>query len=157
MTPLHLWAMRHSVTLEALAELADITGAVAAVLTPPGDSEALVQSRIRLEAPAKGVRLWRNNVGVLENRDGRPVRYGLANDTKALNKELKSGDLIGWRSVTITPDMVGVRIAQFVSRECKPSGWKYRGDAHEMAQDRWNLLVTLDGGDARFATGEGTL
>ncbi len=157
MTPLHAWAIRHGVPLEALAELAIMTGASGAVLTPPGESEARVQSLIRLEAPAKGVRLFRNNVGVLENRDGRPVRYGLANDTKALNKELKSGDLIGWRSVTITPEHVGGRIAQFVSRECKPSGWKYRGDPHETAQDRWNLLVTLDGGDARFATGEGTL
>lgn len=33
-----------------------------------------------------GVRVWRNNVGMLEDRNGRPVRYGLA---------IGSADLVG--------------------------------------------------------------
>ena len=34
-----------------------------------------------------------------------------------------SADLIGWRSITITPDMVGNRVAQFVAIEVKtPAG-----------------------------------
>jgi hypothetical protein len=124
------------------------------------DSEALVQSRLRLEAAGTGMRLWRNNVGVLPNRDGRPVRYGLANDTKALNEKLKSGDLIGWRRRVITPADVGYAIAQFVSRECKPQGWTLAGPgnvglfAHEQAQQRWIDLILADGGDACFYTGE---
>lgn len=120
-------------------------------------SEAAVQALVRLEAAGRGVMLWRNNVGVLLDATGRPVRYGLANDSKALNTALKSGDLIGWRAVTITPDMVGKTIAQFVSRECKPGDWKYRGDAHEKAQKAWTDIINRDGGDACFVTGLGTL
>lgn len=155
MTNVATWAARWGISPAALADLIGLYPAPAA----PGDgsSEARVQSEIRLEAPAAGVKLWRNNVGVLLDVNGRPVRYGLANDSKALNERLKSADLIGWRRVQITPAHVGTTIAQFVSRECKPSGWTYRGDAHEEAQARWAKLVTLDGGDARFATGKGTL
>lgn len=127
------------------------------------DSESRVQSAIRLEAPQKGVRLFRNNVGVLFDRNDRPVRYGLANDSPALNRHLKSGDLIGWRRVLVTPDMVGQLIAQIVSRECKPEGWEPCGPgnkdlfAHESAQRAWAKIINDDGGDARFATGVGTL
>jgi hypothetical protein len=126
-------------------------------------SEARVQSAIRLEAPGRGVRLWRNNVGVLTREDGTPVRFGLANETAALNRELKSGDLIGWRRRLITVADVGFVIAQFVSRECKPEGWMLapptdqRRYAHEQAQLRWIELINADGGDAGFATGVGTL
>lgn len=128
------------------------------------ESEARVQSRVRLEAGhSPGVTLWRNNVGVLPDRTGRPVRYGLANESPDLNKRLKSGDLIGWRSVLITPDMVGRVIAQFLSRECKPEDWTPAPPtnlalyAHEEAQREWARIVNEAGGDARFATGVGTL
>lgn len=127
-------------------------------------TEARVQSLIRLEAGRDPtLKLWRNNVGVLLDRNGRPVRYGLANDTKELNAKIKSGDLIGWRSIVITPDMVGRVVAVFVSRECKPEGWTPAPPtntalfAHEEAQREWARLVNAAGGDARFATGEGTL
>lgn len=128
------------------------------------DSEARVQSILRLEAGRNPmVTLWRNNVGVLPDRTGRPVRYGLANETAELNKRVKSGDLIGWRVLMITPDMVGLRIAQFISRECKPEDWMPAPPtnqarwAHEEAQREWARIVIEAGGDARFATGEGTL
>lgn len=121
-----------------------------------------VQSSIRLEAPTRGVRLFRNNVGVLLDKRGVPVRYGLANDTAKLNEKLKSADLIGWRRVLITPAMVGHIIAQVVSRECKPTGWTPAREgtqlfAHEEAQREWARIINEDGGDARFATGVGTL
>lgn len=127
-------------------------------------TEARVQSLIRLEAGRDPtLKLWRNNVGVLLDRNGRPVRYGLANDTKELNAKIKSGDLIGWRSIVITPDMVGRVVAVFVSRECKPEGWTPAPPtnttlfAHEEAQREWARVINEAGGDARFATGEGTL
>lgn len=130
-------------------------------MKPPPISEAYVQSVVRLEAPAKGVRLWRNNVGVLLDKSGRPVRYGLANDSRGLNEKLKSADLIGWRRVLITPDMVGRLIAQVVSRECKPPDWRPALTGalfeHEEAQRAWARIINEDGGDACFATGEGTL
>ncbi len=119
-------------------------------------SESRVQSLVRLEGPRFDAKLWRNNVGVLTDADGRPVRYGLANDSRELNKVLKSSDLIGWRTIIITPDMVGLRIARFVARECKPEGWRFTGTDREVAQQAWIDLVNADGGDAAFATGEGT-
>lgn len=76
-------------------------------------SEMAVLRRI-LEACARGeVRLFRNNVGALEDKTGRVVRYGLCKG---------SSDLIGYRTVEITPDMVGQRLAVFVALEVKDKG-----------------------------------
>lgn len=127
------------------------------------ESEAYVQSAVRLEAPSRDVRLFRNNVGVLKREDGTPVRFGLGNDSAALNRELKTGDLIGWRRRLITQADVGCIIAQFLSRECKPSDWTPAPPtnkalfAHELAQRNWADLINREGGDACFATGIGTL
>lgn len=153
------WAAKHGVTPAALAELRmGLAGEVPAVDPPRGASpEAYVQSLIRLEAPRVGVRLWRNNVGALKDETGRVVRYGLANESPQLNARLKSSDLIGWRSVTICPEHVGRTIAQFVTRECKGPGWRFAGTDREVAQERWLHLVSVDGGDAAFATGPGSL
>ena len=93
----------------------------------------------------------------LEVKDERgvPIRFGLANTSKAVNGELKSGDLIGIRPVLITPDMVGKVIGQFVSRECKESHWKYNPrDTRDVAQGRWAALVNSLGGDAKVTVGE---
>lgn len=54
--------------------------------------------------------VFRNNVGLAVYPDGTRVRYGLAPG---------SSDLIGWRSVEITPEMVGQRVAVFVAVEVK--------------------------------------
>jgi hypothetical protein len=155
------WAIRNGVNEKALAELRAIFGLEAPQAHDAESkrdfSESAVQSLVRLEAARKGLKLWRNNVGALLDSRGVPVRYGLANDSQQLNKVVKSGDLIGWRPVLITPAHVGSRIAQFVSRECKRPGWKFAGDDHERAQLRWAEAVTADGGDACFASGEGTL
>ena len=118
-------------------------------------NEATIQAKVRLAASAAGWALWRNNVGVLLDSRGIPVRYGLANDSKAVNGQFKSGDLIGIRPVVVTADMVGSCIGQFVSRECKREGWKYReSDPHERAQERWKEMVNFYGGDAAFTMGE---
>lgn len=152
------WATRNNVSYVALAELRDIFRLdVSESVVTIGNSESAVQAQVRLEASRKGVQLWRNNVGVMVNEVGVPVRYGLANDSKQLNAVIKSGDLIGWRSVLITPQMVGSMIAQFTSRECKRVGWNYKGNACEQAQLKWAEVVTAAGGDACFCSGEGTL
>ena len=155
------WAIRWNVPIQALAELDGLFGlspspAFARIEDNP-HSEAYVQSLVRLEAGRKGVKLWRNNVGVMPNEMGQPVRFGLANDSPALNKSIKSGDLIGWRSITITPAHVGTRIAQFLSRECKRPNWNFSGTEREQAQLRWAEVVNADGGNACFVTGEGSL
>lgn len=153
------WALRWGVPFEGINELRAMWNETSAEPMPAGGgtSEAAVQAVVRIEAARKGLKLWRNNVGVLNDITGRPVRYGLANDTPALNKVIKSGDLIGIRPVRVTPAHVGHTIGQFVSRECKSVGWKYSGDAHETAQLKWTQLIIANGGDAGFTTGEGTL
>ena len=154
------WAIRNQVSFKALQELKDIFGLDHIPFTHEAQkpiSEAGVQSLVRIEAAQKGLRLWRNNVGVLTNERGTPVRYGLGNDSPKINKIIKSGDLIGWRPLLITDRLVGSTVAQFLSRECKRPGWKYTGDEHERAQLKWAELVVAAGGDGGFCTGEGSL
>lgn len=116
--------------------------------------EAAIQSRIRLEAARRGWHLFRNNVGVLVDSRGVPVRYGLANDSKAVNQNIKSADLIGIRPVVVTQDMVGSVIGQFASVEVKRAGWRYNpNDPHEQAQMRWAEIVMLAGGHAVITDG----
>ena len=118
-------------------------------------NEATVQAHVRLLASQAGWRLWRNNVGVLLDSRGVPVRYGLANDSKQVNAVFKSADLIGIKPVLITPDMVGTVIGQFVSRECKVSGWRLNpNNEHDVTQMKWADLIMMLGGDASITTGE---
>jgi hypothetical protein len=155
---LFAWANRWGVPFAAIQDLRATLGLDGGHVPPVvGKSEAAVQAAVRLEAAQKGVRLWRNNVGVLKDERGVPVRYGLANDSHAVNKNFKSADLIGIRPLVIQPFHVGHMLGQFVSREIKHPDWKYRGDEREEAQLRWAQMVIALGGDAGFATGEGTL
>ena len=117
-------------------------------------NEATIQALERLAAAQRGDILFRNNVGVLLDRRGVPVRFGLANDSAAVNDHTKSADLIGIRRVLITPEMVGRTIGQFLSREVKAEGWRFTGTPREIAQLRWIELVTSYGGDAAFSTGD---
>lgn len=161
MIALQQWAIKHGVSSAALADLANVFGLNgghdASPETIKGARESAVQNAVRLEAARKGIHLWRNNVGSLLDARGIPVRYGLANDSKALNERLKSADLIGWRPLTVQQHMIGWTVAQFVSRECKAPGWRYSGNEREAAQLAWAQLVLRAGGDAGFAAGVGTL
>lgn len=163
MSILYQWAITHGIPHAALQDLQCRLGLLALPeLAPPpvapGKTEAYSQSVIRLEASRKGIRLWRNNVGALIPEGAtRPVRYGLANDSAAVNAILKSADLIGIRPVRIEPAHVGLVLGQFVSREAKAPGWHYTGTEREEAQAAWMHLVNSMGGDAAIATGEGTL
>ena len=101
--------------------------------------ETNIQQRIRLALGTDpNVRLFRNQVGQLPDpRTGRPVQFGLAKG---------SADLVGWKTVTITPDMVGQQIAQFVSLEIKTQ----TGRASS-AQQNWLRCVETSGGIAGVA------
>lgn len=101
--------------------------------------ETELQQRIRLALGTRSdLRLFRNQVGQLPDpRTGRPVQFGLARG---------SADLIGWRTVTITPNMVGTRIAVFTSLEVKtPTG------RLTPAQHNWLGAVRQAGGIAGVA------
>lgn len=86
-------------------------------------SERALLNQILLAATRARARLFRNNVGqgwvgtvvhrgpdTLTLHDPRPLQTGLCKG---------SSDMIGWRPVTITPDMVGQTLAVFCAVETK--------------------------------------
>jgi hypothetical protein len=115
-------------------------------------NERDVQNLSRLGISQRGGKRWRNTIGAFRTLDGRFIRAGLANESARMNSLIKSGDWVGWDEVTITPEMVGKKIAIFVSDEYKKPNWKYSGTEHEKAQVRWANMVNRSGGDAKFIT-----
>jgi hypothetical protein len=73
-------------------------------------NEKQVERNLILEASKLGFILFKNEVGVAYTKNGFPVHYGLCKG---------SSDLIGWRPVEITQEMVGTKIAQFCAVEVK--------------------------------------
>jgi hypothetical protein len=115
-------------------------------------SETDIRKAIQLALSRGDTRLFRNNVGEAwagrahRNADGAVVIpyasrviYGLAPG---------SADLIGWRTITVTPDMVGSRLAVFASVEVKSGRGRY---GH--GQPEWCAAVQAAGGLAGFAKG----
>lgn len=103
------------------------------------NAETDLQQRIRLALGVRhDLRLFRNQVGKLPDpKTGRSVQFGLARG---------SADLIGWRTVVVTPDMVGQRLAVFTSIEVKtPTG------RLTPAQQAWLGVVRGAGGIAGVA------
>ena len=100
-------------------------------------SEQSIQQHIRLTCSRGPVRLYRNNCGVLQDRRGVPVRYGL---------QPGSSDLIGWTSRTITPEMVGTQVAIFTSIEVKTPTGRVKPE-----QQQWLDAVQAAGGIAGVA------
>jgi hypothetical protein len=150
------WATKWGVSIDALRDLATST----CYIPPTVDdgSESRQQSLVRLEAAKRrNVYLFRNNVGACTTDTGSFVRYGLANDTPAMNAAVKSADLIGFRSKLIVQADVGTVVAQFVSREVKHATWHWRNSPEEQAQLKWAALINTHGGDAAIVTGPGSL
>lgn len=59
----------------------------------------------------------RLNDGSVVIPGARPVALGLALTNG--DPVVGQSDLLGWRTITITPDMVGARVAVFMAVECK--------------------------------------
>ena len=115
-------------------------------------SETNEQAKLRLAAAQDGVLLMRNNVGAASDPEtGRLIRYGLANDSKAMQSKIKSGDLIGITPYTIRPEDVGKTLGIFTSVEVKVPGWRMMHSDHELAQAKWAQIVRSKGGLAGFA------
>lgn len=100
---------------------------------------------IQAELSRGDVRLWRNNRGKawqgkishLQNgsiliEHPRCIDFGLCDG---------AGDLIGYRSMVVTPDMVGVRVALIVTGEVKSEHGRMRA-----AQDAFRFLIDGAGG-----------
>jgi hypothetical protein len=100
-------------------------------------TEQQIQQQIRIACGTGDTRLFRNNTGTLRDQHGRPVQFGLCKG---------SADLIGWRTVTVTPDMVGQRIAVFLSIEVKTPTGRLRPE-----QRQWLDAVQAAGGIAGVA------
>lgn len=122
-------------------------------------SEGAVSQERLLHYDRLGWRLFRNNSGVLPDKRGVPVRFGLGNTSPQVNETTKSSDYLGWRPLLITPDMVGDVVAQFASVEFKHAGWLPAPPsdrtrfAHEQAQLKWLDMVRADGGYGEFDSG----
>ena len=106
--------------------------------------ETVLQNEIRLAISAEcpDATMFRNSTGALRDpRTGQMVRFGLAPG---------SPDLVGWRSVVVTPNMVGKRLAVFCGIEVKIPGGRVR-------PDQVNFLDRLAaaGGVAGVARSEG--
>jgi hypothetical protein len=107
-------------------------------------SEAATLQEIRLAlGREQSLRLFRNNTGMLRDEHGRPVRFGL---------HPGSSDLIGWRSILVTPEMVGTRLAAFCSIEVKRPGGRHPVTAEQQA---WIDAVAAAGGFAGVARNPG--
>jgi hypothetical protein len=103
-------------------------------------SETTIQQHIRLAlGKLPYLRLFRNNCGKLPDpRTGRWVEFGVGNPG--------GGDLLGWRTVEVTPEMVGQRVAVFTSIEVKTPTGRLRPE-----QEQWMKVVRGAGGIAGVA------
>lgn len=147
------WARKHSINPDAFKELCDMSIDVTHD-NAKDESEALVQSRVRLAEAGKGNYYYRNNRGAGKLANGVFLRWGLCNDSQRVGDRFKSGDLIGFEPTRITQDMVGSVIAKFGSIEVKASSWKFSGTVEELAQVAWAALVNANGGTARIVNHE---
>lgn len=107
-------------------------------------SESEIQQLIQIEGPVLNCILLRNNSGGFKDKEGRFVRFGLGQVSK---DSLKSSDLIGITTVTITPDMIGKSIGIFTAIEVKAEDWKPSDtDKREKSQREFLNWVKLRGG-----------
>ena len=94
--------------------------------------ETNIQHDIRVALCKGNTRVFRNNVGMIQG-----VSFGLHKG---------SADLIGWETIEITPEMVGQKIARFLSVEVKTPIGKVRKE-----QTVWLDMVNKTGGRAIIA------
>jgi hypothetical protein len=98
------------------------------------NKETTLQQEIRLAlGQLPDLRMFRNQVGQLPDlRTGRPVQFGLAKG---------SSDLIGFKTIEVTSDMVGQKLAVFTSIEVKTAKGKLTPMQHN-----WLSCVNKAGG-----------
>mgnify|MGYP001423067164 CR=1 FL=1 len=124
-------------------------------------TNAITQQRL-IDASRAGRKLFRNHVGTAYQ--GKTTQINTAAQMYAVGKRIASkqkincvlvenprfckfglhtgsGDLIGWAEKTITPDMVGQKIAVFASEEIKS-----KNDRMSKEQKAWHFAVKLAGG-----------
>lgn len=157
MNTLSAWAAQWGISSAAMDDLR--RRLVSSAPAVPNDDVAVTENalvpQIRLNAARLGKRLFRNNVGAGKLENGSFVRWGLCNESAALNKSVKSSDLIGISPVLITPAHIGHTLGVFLAREVKRPEWKYAGTPREEAQLNFIKIIQGLGGDARFTASPG--
>lgn len=116
-------------------------------------SEGDIMRSLMKHLSATGARVFRNNVGT--GWVGKVIRRAEGQLTLAQPRPLEAGlctgssDLIGWRTITITPEMVGKTVAVFAAVETKTK-------VGRLSQDQANFLrvVHAAGGVAMIATND---
>ena len=125
------------------------------------NTESTVIANVRILTSKIGWRLFRNSVGmawqgritedqnIIDPKSQRPVYVIELTDARRVNYGLVKGssDLIGWRPLVITADMVGKTIAQFVAVDCKTKAYKKVTEE----QENWLNQVQKSGGYAALA------
>ena len=112
--------------------------------------ESSVQADIMRRLCVGAVRLFRNNIGTFWT--GKPVRHPDGSVTLHGARVVVCGltpgssDLVGWRSVVVTPEMVGTTVAVFVSLEIKSATGRLSPE-----QANWLRVVSEAGGLAGVA------
>lgn len=105
--------------------------------------ESSLLKRVWLEMSARGLKLFRNNVGsgklLHANGTSQYIDFGLCNG---------SSDLIGWETITVTPEMVGNKVAQFVALEVKTEKGRLKPE-----QKNFLEAVKVAGGQALVSKG----
>jgi hypothetical protein len=104
--------------------------------------EANLMRRIML-AVGNYATIWRNHVGMIKDERGQAHRFGLC---------VGSSDLIGFTPVTVTPDMVGQRVAVFTAIEVKTQTGRLTD-----AQEHFLEFVRRGGGIGIVARSEADL
>lgn len=99
---------------------------------------------IQLEASELGVKLFRNQTGTYKLADGRYLTSGLC---------VGSSDLIGWKPLEITQEMVGKTFAQFTAVEVKSPKEKGKKAQPTVEQARFIDAIIGAGGMA-FCTND---
>jgi hypothetical protein len=89
--------------------------------------ESTISNHARLEASKRGYTLFRNNRGNFRTLDGnRIVQAGLS--------AKGSSDLIGYKKMLVTPEMVGKVVAIFTAIEVKSSTGKLSPEQQHFLQ-----------------------
>lgn len=94
--------------------------------------------RVLVRASELGARLFRNQCG--KYRLARPACRECQSSGRVVASGLciGSSDLIGWRSVVVTPEMVGRTLAVFVAVELKV-------DRNDVTEEQSQFLEVVDG------------
>lgn len=143
------WSTRWALPPEAIRELQLITAATCQPIST--HSEAAVASECRLAMGNRGILTMRNNVGVLQDVNGTPVRFGLCNENKQMNKAIKSSDDICVIPYVVKPQDVGRKFGIIAGVEYKKKNWVFTGEGRERAQLDFHRLLNAVGGVGIFA------